>query len=138
MTTYYLSPINYSYFDYLKTIHEINSFGWKVSMLWPEGAFRDNYLKEKALAKAVRAISRSDLYIAYYPGTISMAFEIGLAYKCCGEVFIAAKDPVHFTQSGLADAYLTSLKGINRACCTRQAIPAMLRQQYLYLVDEVS
>lgn len=105
--------------------------------MWPVEAFKINtFLKSKALTQSVKAISRSDMFISYVPGSNNSVFEIGLAYALCEEIFLASKDPVHFTQTGLADSYISSLNGIKRTCCKPAEIPLMLRKEYGYLVTK--
>jgi len=135
MVSFYLSPSNFCYHEYMKIIHGIMDLGWKPTHLWPVEAFKINsFLKSKALTQSVKAISRSDMFIAYVPGSNNTFFEVGLAYTLCEEMFLAAKDPVHFTQTGLADSYIASLDGIKRSCCKPAQIPSMLRKEYAYLI----
>ncbi len=135
MISFYLSPSNFPYYTYTKIMNGVLHLGWKPSHVWSVDAFKINtFLKSKALTLSVRAISRSDIFIAYMPGSNNAYFEVGLAYTLCEEVFLASKDPVHFTQTGLADSYISSLSGIKRTCCKADEIPLMLRQQYSYLI----
>lgn len=135
MITFYLSPSNFTYYTYTDILRGVSDLGWNPSHIWPVDAFKLNtFLKSKALTRSVRAISRSDIFIAYIPGSNNAYFEVGLAYTLCEEIFLASKDPVHFTQTGLADSYISSLNGIKRTCCKADEIPSMLRQQYSYLV----
>jgi len=80
-------------------------------------------------------LSGTDIFIATVPGTCSTCIEIGMAYTLCEEVFLVARDPVYFTQTGLSDAYLASLPGIKRICCEIDEIPEMLKKEYLNLID---
>jgi len=136
MTNFYVSPSSLSYKQYMNLITTGYSFGWTAPYVWARESFHtDAYLKSCILKKAIRGISKADIFIARVPGTCSTCMEIGMAYTLCEEVFLAARDPVHFTQTGLADAHLSSLPNIRRVCCDIDEIPAMLEQEYLYLIN---
>jgi len=136
MTTFYVSPSSLSYKQYTTLISAGRSFGWTAPYVWPhEAFFTDAILKNCILKKAIRGISKADLFIARVPGTCSTCIEIGMAYTLCEEVFLASRDPVHFTQTGLSDAHLATLPSIRRVCCDIEEIPAMLEQEYLYLIN---
>jgi hypothetical protein len=135
MVNFYLSPSNFCFHQYRELLYGIMAFGWKPTHVWPVEAFKINtFLKSKALTQSVKAISRSDMFIAYVPGSSNAYFEVGLAYSLCEEIFLATKDPVHFTQTGLADSYIPSLTGIKRTCCKPAQIPLMLSKEYAYLI----
>lgn len=137
MVNFYLSPSNFCFHQYMELLNGILALGWKPTHVWPVEAFKINtFLKSKALTQSVKAISRSDMFIAYVPGSNNAYFEVGLAYSFCEEIFLASKDPVHFTQTGLADSYIASLGGIKRTCCKPAQIPLMLRKEYTYLVKK--
>lgn len=136
MTNFYVSPSSLSYKQYMSLISAGKSFGWTAPYVWPhEAFFTDAILKNCILKKAIRGISKADLFIARVPGTCSTCIEIGMAYTLCEEVFLASRDPVHFTQTGLSDAHLATLPSIRRVCCDIEEIPAMLEQEYLYLIN---
>ncbi len=136
MNHFYLSPSSLTFKQYNNILAKILAYGWTATFVWPRETFTiDCYLNTSVLKKAIRALSRTDLYIAHIPGTFSGNIELGMAYTLCEEVFIAAKDPVHFTQTGPADAYISTLPAIRRVCCAIEDIPAMLEQEYLYLID---
>lgn len=135
MVNFYLSPSNFCFHQYRELLHGILALGWKPTHVWPVEAFKINtFLKSKALTQSVKAISRSDMFIAYVPGSSNAYFEVGLAYSLCEEIFLASKDPVFFTQTGLADSYIPSLNGIKRTCCKPDQIPLMLSKEYAYLI----
>jgi hypothetical protein len=136
MTTFYISPSCLAYKQYKNLLEAGLSFGWTPSWEWPHTTFHtDAFIHKNLISKALNAISRSDIFIAIVPGTASTNIEIGTAYTLCQELFLVAKDPVHFTQTGLADAHLSVLPGVKRICCDIEEIPLMLRQEYLHLID---
>ena len=136
MTTFYVSPSCLTYKQYKQLIAETVSFGWSPSWVWPHSVFHTDAFVSKCLAsKGLNAIGRADIFIAVLPGTVSTNIEIGTAYTLCEEVFLVAKDPVYFTQTGLADAHLSVLPGVKRTCCEIADIPAMLKQEYVHLID---
>ena len=138
MTTFYLSTSCLSYKQYLKLNEKIKRFGWTTPWEWPQQCFHtDAYISKQMVAKAVNSIARTDIFIAVLPGTPSAILEIGTAYTLCEEVFLVSKDPVYFTQTGLSDAYLSVLPGVTRICCDVNAIPQMLKQKYLHLIEAV-
>ncbi len=136
MTTFYVSPSSLSYKQYGTLISAGISFGWTAPFVWARESFHsDAYLKSCTLKNAIRAISKTDIFIARIPGTCSTCIEIGMAYTLCEEVFLASRDPVHYTQTGLADAHIAALPTIRRVCCDVDEIPYMLEQEYLYLIN---
>ncbi len=136
MTTFYISPSSLSYKQYADIHLAAISFGWVAHWLWARESFRPDVLfKKNTHDKALRALARSDIFIACLPGTCSTYIEIGAAYTLCEEMFIVAKDPVHFTQTGLNDAHISCLQNIKRVCCDFQEITTVLKQEYLYLVE---
>ena len=136
MNTFYLSPTGFSYHQYSLLVSSILAFGWTLSYAWPRYSFSIDYnLKSNALKKIIRALSRTDIYIATLPGTCSGCIEIGLAYSLCEEVFLTARNHVHFTQTGLSDAYLAELPSIKKVCCEIEDIPFELKKYYLHLID---
>lgn len=136
MNTFYLSPSGFSYNQYCLIVSSVLAFGWSLSYAWPRYSFSIDYtLKSNTLKKVIRALSRTDIYIATIPGTCSSLLEIGLAYSLCEEVFLAARNLVHFTQTGLSDAYLAELPSIKKVCCEINDIPFELKKEYLYLLD---
>jgi hypothetical protein len=58
------------------------------------------------------------------------------AYMLCEEQVMVAKDPVYFAQTNLADPQLYQLPSIKRVCCTIDEIPALLKTEYLYLIEK--
>lgn len=135
MTAFYISPSSLTYKQYATLISVGESFGWVAPYVWSrESFYPDAYLKSSVLKKAIRGISKSDIFIGRVPGTCSTYIEIGMAYTLCEEVLITARDPVHYTQTALADAYLAALPNIRRVCCDIDEIPAMLGQEYLHLI----
>ena len=138
MTQFYLSPSSLSLRQYELILSAANSFGWTATWTWARESFRPEVtFKKDPLTKALRGISSADIFIAYIPGTGSTCIEIGMAYTLCEELFLVARNPVHFTQTGLADAYLSALPGIKRICCEISEIPAMLQKEYFHLINPV-
>ena len=138
MTTFYVSPSSLSYKQYSTIVSAAAGFGWKARWIWSREIFRpDAQVKADALAKMLKSFVHTDIFIATLPCTCSTCIEIGIAYTLCEEVFLVARDPVHFTQTGYSDAHLAVLPGIKRVCCTVDEIPAMLSKEYLHLIDPV-
>ncbi len=136
MTSFYLSSSSLNYKQYESLIVAGTSFGWKPQYIWGREAFKlDNVVKRNTLIKAIKGISKSDIYIACIPGSCSTCIEIGMAYTLCSDVFLVAKNPVHFVQTGLADAYMSSLPHVKRVCCEVNEIAAMLSQEFFYLIN---
>ena len=136
MTSFYVSPSSLTYKQYATLISVGKSFGWIAPYVWArESFYPDAHLKSSVLKKAVRAISKSDIFVGRVPGTYSTCIEIGMAYTLCEEVLITARDPVHYTQTSLADAYVAALPNIRRVCCEIDEIPAVLEQEYLNLIS---
>lgn len=136
MNNFYLSPSNLTYHHYTSIVSRVLAFGWSCTYLWPKEAFKlDYFLNGKTLIRSIRALSRSDIFISYIPGTFSSCIELGMAYTLCEEVFLASRDPIHFTQTCLADAHLAALPKIKRVCCDIEDIPILLEQEYLYMID---
>ena len=138
MTTFYVSPSSLSYKQYSTIVSAASGFGWKPRWVWTREIFRpDALVKPEVLAKVLKSFVHTDIFIATMPCTCSTCVEIGIAYTLCEDVLLVARDPVHFTQTGLSDAYLAAMPGIKRACCTIEEIPAMLSKEYLNLIDPV-
>ncbi len=136
MTTFYISPSSLSYRQYAIIHTAALSYGWTAPWTWARESFRpDVHFKEATLKRALRGLGRADIFIAVIPGTGSTCIEIGMAYTLCEAMFLVARDPVHFTQTGLSDAHLSALPGIKRICCELNEIPSMLKKEYLYLVE---
>ncbi len=137
VTTFYISPSCLTYKQYKSLIAACTSFGWTLSWEWPHYAFHvDAFVNKTLISKALKGLARSEIFITYLPGTASTNIEIGTAYTLCEELFLVARDPVHFTQTGLADAHLSVLPGVKRICCNIKDIPKMLMQEYLYLIKK--
>jgi len=139
MTTFYLSPSCLSYKQY-KQLHEATRlFGWTAPWEWPHHSFHHGaFLSKLIFSKAFNGISQSDIFIAVVPGTSSTNVEIGAAYTLCEEIVLVSKDPVYFTQTGLSDAHISIMPGIKRICCAIPEIPVMLKNEYRYLIDNLS
>ncbi len=138
MTTFYVSPSSLSYRQYSGLVSAASSFGWKAQWVWARESFRpEASFKTDTLSKVLKAFLQTDIFIATVPGTCSTCIEIGIAYTLCEEVFLVARDPVYFTQTGLSDTHLAALPGIKRTCCEIEEIPQMLRKEYLHLIDTV-
>jgi hypothetical protein len=139
MTTFYISPSCLSYKQY-KQLHEATCrFGWTSPWEWPHHCFHhDAFLSKPLFSKAFSGISQSDIFIALVPGTSSTNIEIGAAYTLCEEMILISKDPVYFTQTGLSDAHVSIMPGIKRICCEVHEIPQMLKNEYIYLIDNLS
>lgn len=136
MTTFYVSPSSLSYRHYKTIVSVAAAFGWTPQWVWPRGAFHpDVYFKPGILTGALKGLAGADIFIALIPGTCSTSIEIGMAYTLCEELFLVARDPVHFTQTGLSDAHLSALPGIKRVCCELNEIPEMLKKEYMNLID---
>jgi hypothetical protein len=125
-----------SYINYANICNACTSFGWLSSWVWSRDSFRPNYLiYPSTLKQNIKALTRTDLFIACVPGTCSTQVEIGLAYSACEELFLCAKDPVYFQQtSGLGDAHMAALPGMRRAVCRPEEIPEALYSEYYHLV----
>ncbi len=137
MTSFYVSPSALTCRQYKELVKDTAAFGWKPTYIWPsqcfhEGAFISNHQTKRAL----KAISRTDIFIATLPGTSSSMVEIGLAYTLCEVLFLVAKDPVHFTQTGMGDAYISVLPGIKRVRCEFGEIASLLRQEFNQLISQ--
>jgi len=136
MTTFYVSPSSLSYRQYQVIVSAAISYGWTPRWVWPRQSFRPDVLfKPEILTRALKGLSSADIFIALVPGTFSTSIEIGMAYTLCEELFLVARNQVYFTQTGLADAHLSSLPGIKRICCEIDEIPEMLKKEYLNLVN---
>lgn len=135
MTSFYISPSSFNYKQYSGLIAVARGFGWNPTWAWPRNAFHlDAFVPDWLVLKALKAIGRSDIFIALVPGTSSTNIEIGTAFTLCEELFLVSRDPVHFTQTGLCDAYITVLPRARRICCEVEEIPFMLRQEYIHLI----
>ena len=136
VTVFYISPSSLSFKQYTELVNNALSFGWSTSFVWPRSCFQcDAFIDKASIARAFTAIAGSDIFIAVVPGTASTNIEIGAAYMKCDGLFLVARDPVHFTQTGLCDSHLAMLPDINRVCCELEEIPSMLKLAYLHLVD---
>lgn len=132
MTAFYISPSCLSYRQYTELMIAVSSFGWSAPWVWPRRCFQsDAFIDKACIARAFTGIASSDIFIAPVPGTASTNIEIGTAYIKCDNLFLVARDPVHFTQTGICDAHLAMLPGISRVCCELDEIPTMLRRVYL-------
>jgi hypothetical protein len=132
VTAFYISPSCLSYRQYIKLIYEVSSFGWTAPWIWPRYCFQsDAYIDKQVITGAFTGIASSNIFIALVPGTASTNIEIGTAYIKCDHLFLVARDPVHFTQTGICDAHLGLLPGIHRVCCETGEILTMLRQAYV-------
>lgn len=138
-TTFYLSPAGFTYLRYRQLLDTLCAYGWEPVLVWPKGAFHHEAMVEGALVtRVLNCLTLADIYIACLPGTASTHLEIGTAYARCRELFLTARDPVYFTQTGLADAYLALLPGARKVCCEPEQIPAMLARAYAPLVKNRS
>ena len=136
MTSFYVSPSALTMKQYQYIVKYCVVFGWKARFIWPKDVFRhDAIIKQCILKKAAKAIAASDIFIAFMPGTISTCFEIGIAYSRCEEVLLIAKDPVYFTQTGMADAYIAHLPNIKRICGDLTEVPTLLQEEYDHLIN---
>jgi hypothetical protein len=136
VTTFYISPSSLSYREYNKLIYDITKLGWAPPWVWPRQCFYcDCLISNKVIERMLKALTLTDIFIACVPGTASTNIEIGAAYTLCEEVFLVAKDPVHFTQTGLSDAIITVLPGVKRVCCEINEIPIMLQKEYPNLIN---
>ena len=136
MTTFYISPSCLSYKQYKELNVAATAFGWSTPWAWPGRCFQnDVFIDKDIIARALKGIARSDIFIAVIPGTASTNIEIGAAYFKCEELFLVSRTPVHFIQTGLCDVHLAMLPGIKRVCCEIAAIPAELRLEYLQLIN---
>jgi len=136
VTNFYISPSAFSYREYNKLIIEISQLGWHPPWVWPRQCFcLDAILSKNIMHRVLKAMAQTDVFIACLPGTPSTNIEIGCAYTLCEEVFLTAKDPVHFTQTGLADAVVAILPGVRRVCCEPCEIPLMLQKEYPHLIQ---
>ncbi len=137
MTKFYISPSHLIYPQYMGLIHACHDFGWQPTWVWPQEAFLlDAQIDQYQASGAFTGIAQADIFITVLPGTPSTNIEIGIAYPYCEDLFLVAKDPVHFTQSGLPDAHLSVLPSIKRVCCAIDEIPTMLKKEYLYLIEK--
>lgn len=135
MTNFYISPSHLSCLEYMRLIDTGRSFGWHPTWIWPQETFLlDAHINQQQASGIFNGIAQADIFIASLPGTPSTNIEIGIAYTLCEELFLIAKDPVHFTQTGLADAHISLLPHIRRVCCDTREIPEALRQEYRYLI----
>ncbi len=135
-TSFYVSPSGLNYEQYNEITAKLLSYGWTLTYRWPREAFCfNNSLKKDALAAAIRALYRTDIYIANLPATGSGHIEIGLAFSLCGEMVLCARDVVHFTQTSHGDAYLALLPSVKTAICNTNQIPILLEKEYHYLID---
>jgi len=135
MTTFYISPSCLSYKQYKRLVAAACSFGWSTSWEWPHRTFHtDAFIDKNQINRAITGLTRTDIFIALVPGTPSTNIEIGSAYTLCEEVLLISKDPVYFTQTGMADAYISALPGIKRICCDIEEIPVILKQEFLHLI----
>ena len=136
MTSFYVSPSALTMQQYQYIVKYCVVFGWKARFIWPKNIFRhDAIIKQSTLRKAANAIAASDIFIAFVPGTTSTCFEIGIAYSRCEEVLLIAKDPVYFTQTGMADAYIANLPNIKRICGELAEVPTLLQEEYDHLIN---
>ena len=136
MTSFYVSPSALTMRQYQYLVKYCVLFGWKPRFMWPKETFGHNYLvNQKVLKKAAKAIATSDIFIAFMPGTISTCFEVGIAYSRCEEVLLVAKDPIYFTQTGMADAHIATLPNIKRVCGDLAEIPTLLQEEYYHLIN---
>lgn len=135
MTKIYVSPSCLTYRQYGTIIKAAYSYGWQPTWLWARQIFHaDAFVSEEKALKALASIVHADIFLACLPGTTTTCVEIGAAYFMAQSVFLAAKDPVHFTQTGPCDAYLAVLPDIKRICCEAEDIPEKLKQEYYPLV----
>lgn len=136
MTTFYISPSSLSFSKYAKIHAAASSFGWSASWNWRREAFYpDAIINQTTITRVMRALARTDVFIALVPGTCSTSIEIGMAYTLCESIFLAARAPVYFKQTGLSDAHMSALPNIKRVCCEFEDIPAMLKKEYSNLID---
>ncbi len=136
MTSFYVSPSALTMKQYQYLVECCISFGWKARYIWPRETFgHDVTVKQSVLKKAANAIAASDIFIAFVPGTISTCFEIGIAYKRCEEVLLVARDPIYFTQTGMADAHIANLPNIKRVCGDLKAVPTLLQEEFYHLIN---
>ncbi len=135
MTSFYLSPSALTMHQYQFLLQYCIKLGWKARYVWPGELFgRDIIIKQSILKKAAKAIAASDIFIATVPGTVSTCFEIGIAYSRCEEVILVARNPVYFTQTGMADAFIANLPNIKRVCGELEDIPTLLQEEYCHLI----
>lgn len=135
MVTFFVSSSTLTYNQYRQLIKALTAFGWKTTWAWPQSYFQDGaYLDEQQLTRALAAIARSDIYIATLPASCSSCLEIGIAFTLCEEICLLSRDPVHFTQTGLDDAYISVLPKAKRLCSSYEEIPALLRREYSHLI----
>ncbi len=135
MTSFYLSPSGLTYRQYSEVGSTVLTYGWRLTYAWPRDAFLLDYnVKDSAFKKIIRALALTDIYIAVIPATNSGGIELGLAHLLCEELFLAARDRVFFTHTGLADAYLPALSPATKCCCKIKEIPAALKKEYAYLI----
>lgn len=136
MTSFYISPSSLTYRQYRQLMIDVSNLGWYPPWVWPRQCFcLDTMISKKTMHRVLKAMTLTDVFIALVPGTPSTNIEIGCAYSLCEEVFLVAKDPVHFTQTGLADAVVAILPDVRRVCCEPQEIPIMLQKEYPHLID---
>ncbi len=134
MVKFYLSPSGLSLGQYEETIENIESIGWKAYRPWTKSAFEiDKVIKPEKIVEVMKTIFNTDLFIAVLPGNCSTFIEIGLAFNLCEEVILVARDPVHFTQTGPCDAYLSAMPRVKRLCCEVDELHKLLHKEYLYL-----
>ncbi len=135
MVTYFVSSSTLTYNQYRRLHKALSAFGWKATWTWPQSYFQESaYLDEQQLTRALAAIARTDIYIAILPASCSSCLEIGVAFTLCEEICLLSKDPVHFTQTGLDDAYISVLPKAKRLCCGFDEIPALIKQEYIHLI----
>ncbi len=136
MTSFYVSPSALRIKQYQYLVKYCVMFGWKARYIWPRETFgREIIINQKVLKCAATAIASSDIFIAFVPGTISTFIEIGIAYSRCEEVILVARDPVFFTQTGMADAHIANLPNIKRVCGDVADIPTLLQGEYDHLIN---
>ncbi len=135
MIKFYLSPNGLSFKQYSRLIEQLGTFGWKSSFVWPQMIFqKDLVYDQNLIARSLKSLISTDLYVALVPGSTSTQIEIGAAYMVCEDVILFSKDEVYFTHTGLADAYLSNLPHIGRFCCKTEKIPDLLKAHYAHLV----
>ncbi len=136
MISFYVAPSALTMMQYQYLVKHCILFGWKARYIWAKESFgRDAIIKKSVLKKAATAIAASDIFIAFVPGSISTFIEIGIAYSRCEEVLLVAKDPIYFTQTGIADAHIANLPNIKRVCGDVVDIPTLLQEEYDHLIN---
>ena len=136
MISFYVAPSALTVQQYQFLVQYCINFGWKARYIWPRDVFgRDITINRNLLKKAANAIAASDLFIATVPGTISTCIELGIAYSRCEEVILVARDPVFFSQTGMADAHIANLPNIKRVCGELEDIPTLLQEEFCHLIN---